>query len=79
MRAKIDSTITGYGQESRNRSTRQQVPNKVWTDENEVEHEDVYYYMCSLLRCDSLNVTIIKCNHDMGKLLSIPLKLKTSL
>ncbi|KAG2325727.1 hypothetical protein Bca52824_008455 [Brassica carinata] len=30
--------ITGYGQETRNRAARQRIPNKVFTDEDGVEH-----------------------------------------
>ncbi|CAM8899478.1 unnamed protein product [Rhodiola kirilowii] len=41
VRAKIGSPITGYGQESRNRAARQRIPNKVWTDENGVEHVEI--------------------------------------
>jgi hypothetical protein len=38
---RIGSPITGYGQESRNRAARQRIPNKIWTDEDGVEHVEV--------------------------------------
>lgn len=38
---RIGSPITGYGQESRNRAARQRIPNRVWTDEDGVEHVEV--------------------------------------
>uniref|UniRef100_A0A7N0UPG7 Mitochondrial import inner membrane translocase subunit Tim21 n=1 Tax=Kalanchoe fedtschenkoi TaxID=63787 RepID=A0A7N0UPG7_KALFE len=41
VRGRIGSPITGYGQETRNRSARQRIPHRVWTDENGVEHVEV--------------------------------------
>ncbi|GKC38074.1 probable mitochondrial import inner membrane translocase subunit TIM21 [Tanacetum coccineum] len=41
VRVRIGSPITGYGQESRNRAARQRVPNRVWKDEDGVEHVEV--------------------------------------
>jgi hypothetical protein len=41
VRVRIGSPITGYGQESRNRAARQRIPNKIWTDEDGVEHVEV--------------------------------------
>lgn len=38
VRIKIGNPITGYGSESRNRAARQRIPNKVWKDEDGVEH-----------------------------------------
>ena len=38
---RIGSPITGYGSESRNRAARQRIPNRVWTDEDGVEHVEV--------------------------------------
>lgn len=38
---RIGSPITGYGQESRNRAARQRIPNRVWKDEDGVEHVEV--------------------------------------
>ncbi|CAN6977619.1 unnamed protein product [Brassica rapa subsp. trilocularis] len=38
VRVKIGSPITGYGQETRNRAARQRIPNRVFTDEEGVEH-----------------------------------------
>lgn len=38
---RIGSPVTGYGQESRNRAARQRIPNRVWTDEDGVEHVEV--------------------------------------
>lgn len=38
---RIGSPITGYGQESRNRAARQRIPNRIYTDENGVEHVEV--------------------------------------
>lgn len=42
---RIGSPITGYGQESRNRAARQRIPNKIYTDENGVEHVEVNFYI----------------------------------
>lgn len=44
VRTKIGYPITGYGQESRNRAARQRIPNKIWTDEEGVEHVEVITY-----------------------------------
>lgn len=41
---RIGSPITGYGQESRNRAARQRIPNRVWTDEDAIEHVEVVTY-----------------------------------
>ncbi|CAI9101297.1 OLC1v1038590C1 [Oldenlandia corymbosa var. corymbosa] len=41
VRVRIGSPITGYGSESRNRAARQRIPNKVWVDEDKVEHIEV--------------------------------------
>lgn len=38
---RIGYPITGYGQESRNRAARQRIPNRIWTDEDGVEHVEV--------------------------------------
>lgn len=43
---RIGSPITGYGQESRNRAARQRIPNRVWTDEEGVEHVEVGVFTC---------------------------------
>uniref|UniRef100_A0A0D9VRZ7 Mitochondrial import inner membrane translocase subunit Tim21 n=1 Tax=Leersia perrieri TaxID=77586 RepID=A0A0D9VRZ7_9ORYZ len=43
--AKIGYPVTGYGNESRNRRARQQIANKVWTDEDGVEHVEVNFYI----------------------------------
>jgi import inner membrane translocase subunit TIM21 len=43
--AKIGYPVTGYGNESRNRAARQRIPNKVWTDEDGVEHVEVNFYI----------------------------------
>ncbi|XP_004495481.1 probable mitochondrial import inner membrane translocase subunit TIM21 [Cicer arietinum] len=45
VRVRIGSPITGYGQESRNRAARQRIPNRVWTDEEGVEHVEVNFYI----------------------------------
>ncbi|KAF2309958.1 hypothetical protein GH714_039154 [Hevea brasiliensis] len=45
VRVRIGSPITGYGQESRNRAARQRIPNKVYTDEDGVEHVLVNFYI----------------------------------
>ncbi|KAF5784170.1 hypothetical protein HanXRQr2_Chr11g0516431 [Helianthus annuus] len=38
----IDSPITRYGQENRNRAARQRIPIRVWKDDNDgVEHVEV--------------------------------------
>ncbi|KAK9266140.1 hypothetical protein L1049_001624 [Liquidambar formosana] len=42
VRVRIDSPITGYGQESRNRAARQRIPNRVWTEDG-VEHVEVNF------------------------------------
>lgn len=41
VRVRIGSPITGYGQESRNRAARQRIANRIWTDEDGVEHVEV--------------------------------------
>ncbi|XP_076892863.1 putative mitochondrial import inner membrane translocase subunit TIM21 [Bidens hawaiensis] len=41
----IGSPITGYGQESRNRAARQRIPNRVWKDDDGVEHVEVQFYI----------------------------------
>ncbi|XP_062210610.1 probable mitochondrial import inner membrane translocase subunit TIM21 [Phragmites australis] len=41
--ARIGHPITGYGNETRNRAARQRIPNKVWTDEDGVEHVEVNF------------------------------------
>ncbi|KAL8160329.1 hypothetical protein V2J09_001866 [Rumex salicifolius] len=41
VRVRIGSPIKGYGQETRNRAARQKIPNRVWTDEDGVEHVQV--------------------------------------
>lgn len=38
---RIGSPVSGYGQESRNRAARQRIPNRVWTDEDGIEHVEV--------------------------------------
>ncbi|KAG8653714.1 hypothetical protein MANES_05G052500v8 [Manihot esculenta] len=45
VRVRIGSPITGYGQESRNRAARQRIPNKIYTDEDGVEHVLVNFYI----------------------------------
>lgn len=45
VRGRIGSPITGYGQESRNRAARQRIPNRVWTDEEGVEHVEVNFFI----------------------------------
>ncbi|KAK3015844.1 hypothetical protein RJ639_005810 [Escallonia herrerae] len=45
VRIRIGAPITGYGQESRNRAARQQIPKRIWTDENGVEHVEVNFYI----------------------------------
>ncbi|XP_028071254.1 probable mitochondrial import inner membrane translocase subunit TIM21 [Camellia sinensis] len=42
---RIGSPITGYGQESRNRAARQRIPNRIWTDEDGVEHVEVNFHI----------------------------------
>ncbi|KAF3327119.1 putative mitochondrial import inner membrane translocase subunit TIM21-like isoform X1 [Carex littledalei] len=42
---RIGTPVTGYGQESRNRAARQRIPNRVWTDEDGVEHVEVNFYI----------------------------------
>ncbi|XP_062216174.1 probable mitochondrial import inner membrane translocase subunit TIM21 isoform X2 [Phragmites australis] len=41
--SRIGHPITGYGHETRNRAARQRIPNKVWTDEDGVEHVEVNF------------------------------------
>lgn len=38
---RVGYPITGYGQESRNRAARQRIPNRIWHDEEGVEHVEV--------------------------------------
>ncbi|XVE74084.1 hypothetical protein DITRI_Ditri11bG0170800 [Diplodiscus trichospermus] len=45
VRVRIGHPITGYGQESRNRAARQRIPNRIYTDENGVEHVEVSFYI----------------------------------
>ncbi|KAL6348419.1 hypothetical protein AAG906_005727 [Vitis piasezkii] len=45
VRVRIGSPITGYGQESRNRAARQRIANRIWTDEDGVEHVEVNFYI----------------------------------
>ncbi|XP_065859213.1 probable mitochondrial import inner membrane translocase subunit TIM21 [Euphorbia lathyris] len=45
VRVRIGSPITGYGQESRNRAARQRIPNKIFTDEDGIEHVLVNFYI----------------------------------
>lgn len=45
VRVRIGSPITGYGQESRNRAARQRIPNKIWHDEDGVEHVLVEFFI----------------------------------
>ncbi|XP_008797262.2 probable mitochondrial import inner membrane translocase subunit TIM21 [Phoenix dactylifera] len=42
---RIGSPVSGYGQESRNRAARQRIPNRVWTDEDGIEHVEVNFYI----------------------------------
>ncbi|XP_009610238.1 putative mitochondrial import inner membrane translocase subunit TIM21 [Nicotiana tabacum] len=42
---RIGSPVTGYGSESRNRAARQRIPNRIWTDEDGVEHVEVNFYI----------------------------------
>ncbi|XP_076899972.1 putative mitochondrial import inner membrane translocase subunit TIM21 [Bidens hawaiensis] len=43
VRVRIGSPITGYGQETRNRAARQRIPNRVWKDDDGVEHVEVNF------------------------------------
>ncbi|XP_071691169.1 probable mitochondrial import inner membrane translocase subunit TIM21 [Rutidosis leptorrhynchoides] len=45
VRVRIGSPITGYGQETRNRAARQRIPNRVWKDDEGVEHVEVNFYI----------------------------------
>ncbi|CAH8273680.1 unnamed protein product [Arabidopsis lyrata] len=45
VRVRIGSPIKGYGQETRNRAARQRIPNRVFTDEDGVEHVEVNFYI----------------------------------
>ncbi|KAL4567189.1 hypothetical protein LXL04_022764 [Taraxacum kok-saghyz] len=45
VRVRIGSPITGYGQESRNRAARQRIPNRIWKDDDGVEHVEVNFYI----------------------------------
>lgn len=45
VRVRIGSPITGYGQESRNRAARQRIPNRIWKDDEGVEHVEVNFYI----------------------------------
>ncbi|XP_039030890.1 probable mitochondrial import inner membrane translocase subunit TIM21 [Hibiscus syriacus] len=45
VRVRIGHPITGYGQETRNRAARQRIPNRIYTDENGIEHVEVNFYI----------------------------------
>ncbi|KAI0520648.1 hypothetical protein KFK09_008126 [Dendrobium nobile] len=45
VKVRIGSPVTGYGQESRNRAARQRISNRVWKDEDGVEHVEVNFYI----------------------------------
>ncbi|GLT91417.1 hypothetical protein SLE2022_093050 [Rubroshorea leprosula] len=45
VRVRIGHPITGYGQESRNRAARQRIPNRIYSDEDGVEHVEVNFYI----------------------------------
>lgn len=45
VRVRIGSPIKGYGQESRNRAARQRIPNRIFTDEDGVEHVEINFYI----------------------------------
>ncbi|XP_050364631.1 probable mitochondrial import inner membrane translocase subunit TIM21 [Argentina anserina] len=45
VRMRVGYPITGYGQESRNRAARQRIPNRIWTDEDGLEHVEVNFYV----------------------------------
>lgn len=45
VRMRVGYPITGYGQESRNRAARQRIPNRIWHDEEGVEHVEVNFYI----------------------------------
>lgn len=49
MTVRIGTPVTGYGQESRNRAARQRIPNRVWTDEDGVEHVEVPSFLSPFL------------------------------
>lgn len=53
---RIGSPVTGYGQESRNRAARQRIPNRVWTDEDGVEHVEVISHRRSIYACFSYSL-----------------------
>ncbi|KAL4385687.1 hypothetical protein GQ457_15G023630 [Hibiscus cannabinus] len=56
VRVRIGHPITGYGQETRNRAARQRIPNRIYTDENGIEHVEVTLVFTSLLGKKSLFV-----------------------
>lgn len=45
VKARIGSPVTGYGSESRSRAARQRIPNRIWTDEDGVEHVEVNFFI----------------------------------
>ncbi|KAL0923760.1 hypothetical protein M5K25_007832 [Dendrobium thyrsiflorum] len=45
VKVRIGSPVTGYGQESRNRAARQRISNRVWKDEDGIEHVEVNFYI----------------------------------
>ncbi|KAK8635814.1 hypothetical protein V6N13_004530 [Hibiscus sabdariffa] len=45
VRVRIGHPITGYGQETRNRAARRRIPNRIYTDENGIEHVEVNFYI----------------------------------
>ncbi|XVF79788.1 hypothetical protein PTKIN_Ptkin15bG0017700 [Pterospermum kingtungense] len=56
VRVRIGHPITGYGQESRNRAARQRIPNRIYTDENGVEHVET-------LKFAAVNLNLASCSH----------------
>ncbi|XP_059463016.1 uncharacterized protein LOC132191904 [Corylus avellana] len=45
VRVRIGSPITGYGQESEDYDVHHYIPNKIWTDDDGVEHVEINFYI----------------------------------
>lgn len=78
---RIGYPITGYGQESRNRAARQRIPNRIWTDEDGVEHvevisfEHIVFVICNTNLYALLHFEFCFCPKFISLSLSLPLDL----
>lgn len=65
---RLGQPITGYGQESRNRATRQRISNKIWHDEDGVERIQVQFYIRGPQGAGIVRSEMFKDKEDRGKL-----------